>query len=77
MTTVTKTVRNDHTKWRCKHCKRINDMAVTHCTKCNRKRGIGAQAIDNYNSLIGELQIVNTIGDEYWEYADYIEVFYE
>ena len=77
MPTVTKIVRDDHTKWRCMHCKHINEMAVTHCIRCNRKRGIGAQAINQENSLIGELQITNTIGDEYWEYADWIEVIYE
>lgn len=76
-TVVTNIVRDDHTKWRCKHCQKINDMAVTHCTRCNRKRGIGAHAINQENSMIGELQITNTDGDEFWEYGDYIEVIVE
>ncbi|RSL71496.1 hypothetical protein CEP54_001270 [Fusarium duplospermum] len=76
-TTVTNIVRDDHTKWRCQHCQKINDMGVTHCTRCNKKRSIGAQAINQENSMIGELQITNTAGDEFWEYGDYIEVIHE
>ncbi|KAM0435897.1 hypothetical protein ACHAPT_002789 [Fusarium lateritium] len=77
MVEVTSVIQSDHTQWRCKKCKRRNPMTATRCTKCGRSRRIGAKALNVDNTVIGELMIVNTVGDEFWEYYDLITVIVE
>lgn len=77
MVQVTRFIQSDHSQWRCKKCKRRNTMSAAHCRHCKRSRRLGTKAINDAGIVIGKLRVVNTVGDEFWEYFDIITVVVE